>query len=164
MKKIIGVVGSDGKISETTAEIAERIGRDIARRGFVLLCGGRGGVMEAACRGAKAEGGITVGILPTLDRSEANRHVDIVMPTSLGYARNSIVVSAPDAVIAICGSVGTLSEIAMALNYKKPVVVVDSSGGVSREFRKMTLDREYARLVHYSAPEKAVETAVKLVN
>lgn len=163
MKKVIGVVGSDGRIPEKIAAIAEQIGRGIARRGFVLLCGGRGGVMEAACRGAKSEGGITVGILPTLDKSEANKHVDIVIPTSLGYARNSIVVSAPDAVIAVCGSVGTLSEIAMALNYKKPVVVVDASGGVAKEFKKIKLDSEYACLIHSAAPDKAVETAVKLV-
>jgi hypothetical protein len=163
MKKVIGVIGSDGKISKEVELIAEQIGRDIASRGFVLLCGGRGGVMEAACRGAKKQGGTTIGILPSLDKSQANSHVDVVIPTSLGYARNSIVASAPDVLIAVCGSVGTLSEIALALNYKKPVVVVDCSGGVASEFRKIRLDGEYARLIHYAAPDKAVEAALKLV-
>ncbi|MDD5111241.1 MAG: TIGR00725 family protein [Candidatus Altiarchaeota archaeon] len=162
MKKI-GVIGSDGLIDDKILYIAEAIGADIARRGMALLCGGRGGVMEAACRGAKKAGGLTVGILPSLDKSQANKYVDIIIPTSLGYARNSIVVSAPDAIIAICGSAGTLSEIAMALNYKKPVVLVDGTGGMAEEVSKIRFDAEYAGLVHHAKPSDAVEKAIKLI-
>ncbi|MBM3309004.1 MAG: TIGR00725 family protein [Candidatus Altiarchaeales archaeon] len=163
MKKVVGVIGSDGPISSEIAGMAEKIGSEIARKGFVLLCGGRGGVMEAACRGCKNNGGLTVGILPSLDKMQANKHVDIAIPTSLGYARNAIVASAPDILISIYGSAGTLAEIAMALNYKKPVVIVESSGGISEEIKKLKLNGEYTQLIHYSTPEKAVETAAKLI-
>jgi len=162
--KTIGVIGSDGLIPRKVARIAEAIGTDIARRGIALLCGGRGGVMEAACRGANKAGGLTVGILPSLDRSQANKYLDIVIPTSLGYARNSIVVSAPDAIIAVCGSAGTLSEIAMALNYRKPVVLVEGTGGMADEAGSIRFDKEYACLIHRAKPENAVETAEKLIN
>jgi uncharacterized protein (TIGR00725 family) len=88
----------------------------------VLICGGLGGVMEAACRGAKQTGGTTVGILPGDDRSAANPYVDIVIPTGLGEARNAVVVRSADALIAIGGAYGTLSEIAFALKAGKLVV------------------------------------------
>jgi len=88
----------------------------------VLVCGGLGGVMEAACRGAKAAGGITVGILAGVDRSDANGYVDLAIPTGLGEARNAIVVRAGDALVAIGGGYGTLSEIALALRREKRVV------------------------------------------
>ena len=163
MKKIVGVIGSDGLLPEKVASIAEKIGSEIAQRGFVLLCGGRGGVMEAACRGAKRHNGLTIGVLPSLDKSQANVHVDVAIATSLGYARNAIVVSGPDVIIALHGSVGTLSEIALALNYKKPVVIVEVTGGVSGELRKLSLDKEYAGLIHFSTPQEAVETAARLM-
>ena len=102
--------------------MAEQVGRQLARRGAVLVCGGRGGVMEAACRGAKAEGGTTVGILPGIDRWEANAYVDIPIVTGLGEARNAIVVRTAEAVIAVSGGFGTLSEIGLALKMGRPVV------------------------------------------
>jgi uncharacterized protein (TIGR00725 family) len=88
----------------------------------VLVCGGLGGVMEAACRGAKAAGGTTVGILPGASRADANRYVDIAIPTGLGEARNALVVRAVDALVAVGGEYGTLSEIALALKCDTPVV------------------------------------------
>jgi uncharacterized protein (TIGR00725 family) len=110
-----------GPGDEPTVAAAE-VGRLIAERGAVLVCGGRGGAMEAACRGAKEVGGLTVGILPGPDRSEANPFVDVVLPTGLGEARNALVVGAADAVIAIGGGYGTLSEIALALKVGKRVI------------------------------------------
>lgn len=117
----IAVIGSASCNAQVGA-VAEEVGREIARRGAVLVCGGRGGVMEAACRGAKAEGGTTVGILPGADRREANAYVDIPIATGLGEARNTIVVRAADAVIAVSGGHGTLSEIGFALKMGRPVV------------------------------------------
>jgi hypothetical protein len=117
----VAVIGS-ASCSPEVAELAEGVGRQIARCGAVLVCGGRGGVMEAACRGAKAEGGTTVGILPGLDRQEANAYVDIPIVTGLGEARNAIVVRTADAVIAVSGGYGTLSEIGLALKMGRPVV------------------------------------------
>ena len=110
----LAVIGSAG-CSEEVAALAEAVGREIARAGAVLVCGGRGGVMEAACRGAKAERGTTVGILPGLDRREANPYVDIPIVTGLGEARNAVVVRTADAVVAVSGGFGTLSEIGLAL-------------------------------------------------
>ena len=101
---------------------AEQVGRELGSRGVVLICGGLGGVMEAACRGAKDAGGVTVGILPGLDRSDANPYVDVVIATGLGEARNALVVNAADALIAVGGGYGTLSEIGLALRADKRVV------------------------------------------
>ncbi len=117
----MAVIGS-ANCSPETAAVAEEVGQRIALCGAVLVCGGRGGVMEAACRGAKAEGGTTVGILPGGDRSEANAYVDIPIATGLGEARNAIVVRAADAVIAVSGGYGTLSEIGLALKMGRPVI------------------------------------------
>jgi uncharacterized protein (TIGR00725 family) len=103
-------------------ETAEELGRLIADAGAVLVCGGRGGVMEAACRGAHSAGGLTVGILPGRDRREANPYVEVAIPTGLGEARNALVVRSADAVVAVGGAYGTLSEIAFALKGRTPVV------------------------------------------
>lgn len=108
--------------AEREAALARAVGEEVARRGALLVCGGRGGVMEAACQGAKAAGGTTVGILPGNDRSEANPYVDIPVATGLGEARNAVVVRSSDAVIAISGGYGTLSEIGLALKMGRPVV------------------------------------------
>ncbi|RLB06081.1 MAG: TIGR00725 family protein [Deltaproteobacteria bacterium] len=121
IKGQIGVVGG-GECHGEIYEIAREVGGEIARRGFSLVCGGLGGVMEAACRGAKEESGITVGILPTSNKRDANPYVDIVIPTGLGHARNILVVHASDAIVAIDGGEGTLSEIAIALKVGKPIV------------------------------------------
>jgi uncharacterized protein (TIGR00725 family) len=102
------------------------VGRDLAARGAVLVCGGLGGVMEAACRGAKEAGGLTVGILPGTDRVAANAFVEVAIPSGLGEARNALVVRAVDALIAVGGGYGTLSEIALALKAGKRVVGLDS--------------------------------------
>ncbi|MCA1692310.1 MAG: TIGR00725 family protein [Actinobacteria bacterium] len=119
----IAVVG--GSTAEADVCLAaEGVGRELARCGAVLVCGGLGGVMEAACRGAKAEGGQTVGILPGERRDAANPWVDVALPTGLGEGRNLLVVRASDALVAVGGEFGTLSEIALALRMGKPVVGV----------------------------------------
>ncbi len=121
----IAVIGSS-EAAPPDLSASEDVGRAVASAGAVLVCGGLGGVMEAACRGAKSAGGMTVGILPDLARSDANQWVDVVIPTGIGEARNSLVVSSADAVIAIGGEYGTLSEIALALRYGKPVIGLDT--------------------------------------
>lgn len=117
----IGVIGGSEAPSHILA-LAEKVGREVARMGAVLVCGGLGGVMEAACRGAKQQGGITVGILPGAKREEANPYVDIPIVTGMSYARNIIVVRSSDIVIAVDGRYGTLSEIGYALGLGIPVV------------------------------------------
>jgi uncharacterized protein (TIGR00725 family) len=121
----VAVVGP-GTASGEQAAAAEAVGAGLARAGAVLVCGGRGGAMEAACRGAREAGGTTVGILPGADRREANPYVDVAIPTGLGELRNGLVVRAADAVIAVAGEYGTLSEIGFALKTGKPVVGLET--------------------------------------
>jgi uncharacterized protein (TIGR00725 family) len=121
----IAVVGP-GEAGVEQLEVAEDVGAAIAEAGAGLVCGGLGGVMEAACRGARSRGGLTVGLLPGLDREAANGWVVVAVPTGLGEARNALVVRAADAVVAIGGGWGTLSEIALALKTGVPVVGVDT--------------------------------------
>src|SRR6266404_3228270 len=121
MQRYIAVVGG-GTCSAEEAAAAERIGALIARADSVLVCGGLSGVMEAACRGARREGGLTVGLLPGTDRATANPHVAVAIATGLGELRNGLVVRAADAVIAVGGEFGTLSEIGFALKLGKRVV------------------------------------------
>jgi uncharacterized protein (TIGR00725 family) len=102
------------------------VGRALAARDAVVVTGGLAGVMEAACRGAREGGGTTLGILPGLDRGDANPYVDLAVPTGMGEARNALVVRAADAVVAVGGGYGTLSEIALALKGGKPVVGIGS--------------------------------------
>jgi uncharacterized protein (TIGR00725 family) len=121
MMKIVAVVGAGECDSEIAAE-AEEIGRLLAQRGFAVVCGGLGGVMAAVCRGAKAAGGLTIGILPGTDPVAANAWVDVPIASGLGEARNLLVVRAAQAVIAVGGEYGTLCEIAFALKIGKAVV------------------------------------------
>ena len=111
-----------GDASAEEAAAAEEVGRLLGERRALLVCGGLGGVMEAACRGASSAGGLTVGILPGADRAAANPHVEVALATGLGEARNALVVRAADALIAVGGAYGTLSEIALALKAGKRVI------------------------------------------
>lgn len=126
-KIVIGVMGP-AACDPDTAALARGVGRAIAERGAVLLCGGRGGVMEAAAEGAKAGGGLTIGVLPGTSQRESppNPHIDIALFTGLGEGRNWVNICASDAIIAIGGGFGTLSEIALGLKAQKPVILVGS--------------------------------------
>jgi uncharacterized protein (TIGR00725 family) len=121
----VAVVGA-GEADPATDAMAEEVGRGLARAGAVLVCGGMTGVMEAACRGAKSEGGTTIGILPTSHRRSANAYVDFAIATGMGEMRNALIVRAVDAVIAVGGEFGTLSEIALALKIGVPVVGLET--------------------------------------
>ena len=120
-KRFIAVIGG-GQSSPQEAQLAEEVGRELAKQGAILVCGGLGGVMEAACKGAQSEGGVTIGILPGESRQAANPYVQIPIVTGIGNARNVAVVKSAQAVIAIGGSYGTLSEIGHALRSGIPVI------------------------------------------
>jgi uncharacterized protein (TIGR00725 family) len=124
---IISVIGGERAGAEAL-RLAKEVGRELGRRGVTLLCGGRGGVMEATCKGARAEGGHTIGVLPGRNAAETppNRYVEFPIFTGIGYARNAIVALSGEAVIAISGSYGTLSEIAYALINGVPLVGLDT--------------------------------------
>lgn len=119
-RRYIGVIGAS-ECDRELAGLAEEVGRRIAEAGTVLVCGGLGGVMEAACRGAKSAAGLTVGILPGADRREANPYVDVAIASGIGEARNLAIIRTSDALIAVGGSYGTLSEIGFALRMGKRV-------------------------------------------
>lgn len=123
-KQII-VIGSS-KATKEEREIAYEVGTEIAKAGYILVCGGHEGVMEAACKGAKEKGGTTVGILPENDMGKANEYVDIVIPTGIGFARNYIVQNSGFVIIMIGGGFGTLSELAYALQFNKKIIAIGS--------------------------------------
>jgi uncharacterized protein (TIGR00725 family) len=117
----IGVIGA-GKCAKRLRDEAYQVGRAVAEGGAILVCGGLKGVMEAAAQGAREAGGLTVGIIPGTDRNEANPYCDVVIPTGIGHARNFLVVQTADAIVALHGKYGTISELAVALKLGKPVV------------------------------------------
>ncbi|MFH1351294.1 MAG: TIGR00725 family protein [Pseudomonadota bacterium] len=117
----VGIIGA-GACSDSVYEVARNVGHQIGQKGWVLVCGGLGGVMEGAARGCSEAGGMTVGILPGFERDHANPYIKISLPTGLGEGRNLLVVRASDSLVSIAGGYGTLSEIGLALKMKKPVV------------------------------------------
>ncbi|MCB2202100.1 TIGR00725 family protein [bacterium] len=124
-KPIVAVVGA-GKCSRKLRDKAAEAGRYIAEHGGVVVCGGLGGIMEGAARGAKEAGGTTIGILPSSERSDANEFIDFAIPTGFGEARNFLVIRTADAVVAFPGKYGTLTEMAFALQAGKPIVSVNA--------------------------------------
>jgi hypothetical protein len=153
-KMIIAVIGNSS-CSPEEAKLAESVGELLAQRGATIICGGLGGVMEAACRGAKSKGGSTVGILPGQDASTANPWVDIPVVTGIGEARNVAVVKSAQAVIAIGGSYGTLSEIAYALKGNIPVIGLNT-WSLARN------GREDDSIIRIQSPSEAVDKAISL--
>jgi uncharacterized protein (TIGR00725 family) len=120
-RKRVAVIGAGAASADDLAR-AEQVGAEIARHGAILICGGLGGCMEAAARGARSAGGTTIGLLPGYDAESANREIEIPLPTGLGQARNVLVVASADAVVAIAGGPGTLSEMALALKLGRRLV------------------------------------------
>jgi uncharacterized protein (TIGR00725 family) len=149
----VAVVGA-GRARPDELALAEAVGERLAARDAVVVCGGLGGVMEAACRGAKSGGGTTLGILPGATRADGNAWLDTAVATGLGEARNALVVRAADAVIAVGGEYGTLSEIALALKTGKPVVGI----GTWRLERPGT---DTDPILRVDDPAEAVEAALR---
>ncbi|MGM0368705.1 MAG: TIGR00725 family protein [Actinomycetota bacterium] len=153
--KISVIGGSTVEKDSPVYNKAYEVGKEIAKNGVILICGGLTGVMEAACKGAKEENGLTVGILPSGDPNTANKYVDLKIPTGMGYARNVAVVLSGDAVIAIDGSAGTLTEIGYALTYSKPLIAIDSWD------IKPFYSKDRPDIIKASSCREAVEIAIK---
>ena len=153
---IIAVIGGSSPTNPEHVRLAEEVGRELANRGVGLVCGGLSGIMEAACRGAKSAGGTTIGILPGRSSRDANSYVDIPIVTTMGFSRNVIVVHTGDAVIAIGGAFGTLSEIAHALGDSIPVVALNT-WPLSRNGDGQPVDKA---MMQASDPVDAVEKAI----
>jgi uncharacterized protein (TIGR00725 family) len=148
MKKTIGVIGGR-RVDKTLLNEAEKVGRLIAQKEIVLVCGGLSGVMEAVSKGARSAGGITVGILPQEHKRDANEYIDIPIITGLGIGRNVIIARTADVLISIGGEYGTLSEIAFALQMGKPVIGIrtwDIKGVIKAENAEEAVNRALALL------------------
>lgn len=154
MPYIIAVIGGQSGASDKAKEHAYEVGRLIAEQGAYLICGGMEGVMEAACRGAKEANGTTIGVLPTGSKADANEFVDIPIVTGMGTARNVVIVRTADAIIAIDGSFGTLSEIAHALDQGKKVISLESWA-----LEKLGVDEE--KILRAATPVEAVKLALE---
>jgi uncharacterized protein (TIGR00725 family) len=151
-QKIISVIGA-GDADGKTLQTAEDVGKLIAKRKAILFCGGLGGVMEAAAKGAKSEGGITVGILPQSHREDANPYIDIPVATGFGEGRNVIIIRSADALIAVGGEYGTLSEIALGLKTGKPVIGIntwDIKGIIKADNAEDAINKVFEILTHNS--------------
>ncbi|MEA2016254.1 MAG: TIGR00725 family protein [Actinomycetota bacterium] len=150
----ISVIGGS-RVETDIYNLACEVGREIAKNKAVLICGGLSGVMEAACKGAGEEEGLTIGLLPFTDEKYANKYVDIKIPTGIGLARNLSVVLASHAVIAVDGSSGTLSEISYALTYKKPVI------GLKTWELKAYYSENTPHIIRAGTAREAVKKAIK---
>ncbi|MBV8053697.1 MAG: TIGR00725 family protein [Deltaproteobacteria bacterium] len=147
-RSAVAIIGA-GDASAAVCDLAYAAGLAVARRGAVLICGGRGGVMAAAARGVQSAGGLTIGILPGYDRREANANIEIAIATGMGEARNAIVVASADSVVALEGEGGTLSEIGFAIKLGRPVVGLQAW-------------RQLEMISHASDPIAAVDLALEL--
>ncbi len=124
-KKVVGVIGGHN-CSNEVEQLAQNLGKKLAKVVDILISGGLGGTMKAICQGFKVSGGLTIGIIPSYDKNDANEYVDVIIPSGLGLARNVLVVKSADVVVALPGEAGTLSEIAYALQFRIPVVSLKS--------------------------------------
>ena len=147
--KHIGVIGA-GECSKNIYNMARHLGEEIGKKGWTLVCGGLGGVMEAAARGCTEAGGLTVGILPGLDKASANLYIKIPLATGLGEGRNLLVVRASDVLVSVAGGYGTLSEIALALKVNKPVIGLETWDDIQG-------------VQYVSDPEEAMRLVQKLI-
>lgn len=162
-KGIIGVCGGSS-ISSSVYKLAEEIGSIIAKKKYIVVCGGKGGTMEAICKGAKKSNGTTIGILPSKDSDEANDYVDIAIPTGLGEMRNSIIINTAQGIISIAGGAGTLNEIAYTWISKKPLVALKPSGGWSEKLAGFKIDSTRNDIIEVAnTPLEAVEKIIDLI-
>lgn len=173
MKITVGVIGKNEQhpndnVAEHTMAAAEEIGRLVAVRGGVIVTGGRAGVMQAASKGAKQAGGLTIGFLPGMEKSGANPYVDIIFPTGLGRARNLLTARCCDVLIMVGGSTGTLNELTIAYAEARPVVILEGSGGWADRIRgvlhkdRFLDERETVEISFAASPAEAVEKAYAL--
>jgi hypothetical protein len=158
------VIGSAADhCTEEARALAYEVGAEAARRGAVVITGGLGGVMEAACRGARDNHGTTVGIIPHDDMHYANSYCDVVIATGIGWARDFATAYSADAVIIIAGGAGALIETCIAYIKAKPVIAIDGSGGVADQIKETYLDeRKSVRIRSEPDPRRAVEKALEL--
>lgn len=165
MRRIIAVVGQGGKVTKKLEKTAYEVGKEIAKNNLIMMCGGRNdGIMHPAARGVAENGGISVGIIPESDLSKTSEYITIPVVTGMGFARNQIISLSCDAMIVIGGGVGTLTEVAYAYAYGKPIIYVEGTGGLVEPFVGKYMDsKKKVKIVKASNAQKAVESALKLI-
>ena len=162
-KGVISIIGGY-EITEDTLKKAVEIGRILAKNDYAVACGGLGGVMEAVCKGAKQENGLTIGIIPYKEKSPANPYVDIVIPVPFSQARNIIVVLSGDVVVAISGKAGTLSEMCFSWIYGKPLIALSDVDGWSSQLAGKKIDDRREDFIHSaSTPQEVLEKVEQLM-
>ncbi len=156
VKGVISVIGAS-EINKDIENVTIEIGKLLAKNNYIIACGGLGGVMEAVCKGAKEENGLTIGIIPYKDKRNANPYMDIIIPVPFDQARNVVVVLCGDVILAIGGKAGTLSEISFAWIYNKPIVALASVEGWSKKLSNEKVDDRRKDMIHgVSTPQEAI--------
>lgn len=164
-RQILVVGNNDNGCTPESEKLAYDVGTEIAKSNSVLITGGLGGVMRAACRGAQESGGTTVGIIPQDDSSHANEFCDIVIPSGMGLTRDFLNALSADGVIVIGGGSGTLSEICAAYMYKKPIVALKNSGGIASNYADKYLDhRKNVKIFGVETPQQAIKYVLEQIN
>jgi uncharacterized protein (TIGR00725 family) len=159
-KGIVSVIGAS-EIDKATEELTIKIGRLLASNKYIISCGGLSGVMEAVCKGAKEENGLTIGIIPYKNKSVANKYIDIAIPVPFSQARNVVVVLSGDVCVAIGGKAGTLSELALAWIYEKPIIALSSVEGWSSKLAGEKIDDRRPDIINIA---RTPEEVIKIVN
>ena len=160
---IISVVGAS-EVDKETENLTIELGRLLAKNNYAISCGGLSGVMEAICKGAKEENGLTIGIIPHKDKTAANKYVDIVIPVPFSQGRNIVVVLSGDACVAIAGKAGTLSEICFAWIYQKPIIALSSVEGWSSKIANQRIDDRRSDVIHgVKTPQEAIDKINELL-
>ena len=164
-KQILVVGNNEDGCTPELEKVAYETGLEIAKSGSVLISGGLGGVMRAACRGAKDGNGLTVGIIPQNDSSFANEYCDIVIPSGIGLARDFLTALSADGVIIIGGGSGTLSEVCVAYMHKRPIAAIKNTGGIAEKFADQFLDqRQNVKIVGVNSPKEAVRYILEKIS
>ena len=164
-RQILVIGNNDNGCTPELEKLAYNVGSEVAKSNSVLITGGLGGVMRAACSGAQESGGITVGIIPQDDSSHANDFCDIVIPTGMGLTRDFLNALSADGVIVIGGGSGTLSEICAAYMYKKPIVALKNSGGIASKYADGYLDhRKNVKIGGVETPQQAIKYILEQIN
>ena len=163
-KGIVSIIGAS-EINKEIEKLTFEIGRLLAQNNFIVACGGLSGVMEAVCKGAKKENGLTIGIIPHVEKSIANKYVDIVIPCPFSQARNIVVVLTGDVCLAISGKAGTLSEICFAWIYQKPIIALSNVKGWSSKIANQKLDDRRNDMIYgVESPQEAIMKIKELLN
>jgi len=164
-KPLIAVVGHGMHAKKEHMKVAEEVGKEIAKRDGIVICGGHDfGIMEAVAKGAKSEGGITIGIIPEDNLSKTSKHVDIPILTGIGLARNQIISLSCDVMIVVGGGVGSLVEVAYAYRFSKPIIVIKNLGSMVEQYIGDYMDeKKTVKVIGANNAKEAVETAFKLI-